>query len=104
MPDALHTLLKDWEVHPGPDPRFRAAVWRRIEKRQQGLLFRFWRRTEQFVGQPAAAALVVAAMLLAGGVSGTAWRQRETNQERASGLKAYVLAVNPVAYAATLRP
>ena len=103
MSDALRTLLKDWEVHPSSNPSFRTAVWSRIEKRRQRLSFRFWLRTEQLVGQPLGAALVVAAMLLAGGAGGTAWRQREMNQERAVGFTAYVLAVNPVAHVATMR-
>lgn len=104
MQDSLHTLLHQWEVRPAPDPNFRSEVWRRIAERKQRFSFRFWSRTEEIIGQPAWAAVVVAAMLLAGTASGNAWREREVRYERNAGLAAYVLAVNPVAHAATIRP
>ena len=104
MPDSLRTLLHQWEVKPAPEPNFRAEVWRRIAERKRRLSFRIWSRTEETIGQPAWAAIVVAVMLFAGTATGNAWREREVRHERTAGLTAYVLAVNPVAHAATIRP
>lgn len=103
MQDSLHTLLQSWKVNPAPDPDFRAAVWRRIAARKQRLSFRIWSRTEDIVGQPLWAAVVVAGLLLAGAASGNAWQKYEARHERVAGLGAYVLAVNPVAHAASHR-
>lgn len=103
MQDSLRSLLHEWEVKPAPDPNFRAAVWRRIAARKQRLSFRIWNRTEDFIGHPAWATVVVAGLLFAGTASGNAWRQRSVQHERAAGFGAYVLAVNPVAHVASLR-
>ena len=46
--------------------------------------------------------IVVAVMLFAGTATGNAWRGRGAILERTAGLAAYVLAVNPVAHAATI--
>lgn len=101
MQDSLHTLLQQWEAKPTSDPNFRAAVWRRIAARKQRLSYRTWSRTEQFVGQPFGAAIVVAAVLFAGALSGNLWQKREMRLERVAGLNAYIIAVNPVAHAAS---
>lgn len=103
MQDSLHTLLQQWKVNPAPDPDpdFRAAVWRRIAARKQRLSFRIWSRTEDIVGQPLWAAVVVAVLLFAGATSGNVWQKYEARHERVAGLGAYVLAVNPVAHAAS---
>ena len=102
MQDTLHNLLQQWEVALAPDPNFRASVWGRIAAHKQRLSFRIWCRTEEFVGRPAWAVLVIATLLVAGGVSGNAWHAHRVQDERAAGLVAYVLAVDPVAHAATL--
>lgn len=103
MPDSLRSLLHEWEVKPAHDPNFRAVVWRKIAARKQRLSYRLWNRTETFVGQPVWAAAVVGALLFVGAVSGNAWQKYAVRHERLVGLSAYVLAVNPVAHAATHR-
>lgn len=103
MQASLRSLLHEWEVTPAPDPNFRAAVWRRIAARKQRLSYRIWSATEELMGQPVWAVAVVAVLLIAGAVSGTAWQRYEARHERVGGLRAYVLAVNPLAHAASHR-
>ena len=102
MQDSLHSLLHEWTVRPASNPNFRADVWRRIEVRKQRLTYRLWSRTEAIIGQPLWATTAVAAMVLLGATSGNTWRQHELQHEQRAGLTAYVLAVNPVAHAASL--
>jgi hypothetical protein len=104
MQDSLHDLLHKWEIRPKPDPNFRAAVWGRIAAHKQRLSFRFWSRTEEVLTQPVLALAVVAALLLAGGMSGNAWREHRVEDERVAGFRAYVVAVNPIAQAAGAHP
>lgn len=103
MPDPLRTLLHEWEVKPAVDPDFRAQVWRRIVQRKRRLSFRLWNRAEAIIGQPVWAAAVVAVTLSVGAVTGNAWREHQVRGERAAGLNAYVLAVDPVVHVATLQ-
>lgn len=97
MHDSLHNLLREWEVAPAPGPFFRAAVWRRIAAQKQRLSYRIWERTNERFSQPAWATALVATLLLVGSVSGVAWRDHQRERQRAAGLDAYILAVNPVA-------
>ncbi|MDO8540193.1 MAG: hypothetical protein Q7S40_07080 [Opitutaceae bacterium] len=101
MQDSLHTLLHKWKVEPAPNPDFRAEVWGRIAERKRRFSYRIWSRTEDIVGQPAWATVVVAVMLIAGATTGNVWQKREERHVRTAGLRAYVLAVNPVAHAAS---
>jgi hypothetical protein len=102
MQDSLHSLLHEWEVTLAPDPNFRAAVWGRIAAHKQRLSFRIWRRTDELVGQPGWATALVAGLLLVGSLSGNAWHAHRLQDERVAGLTAYVLAVDPIAHAATV--
>ena len=101
MQDSLHTLLLAWKVEPASSPDFRAEMWGRIAERKRRFSYRFRSRTEDIVGQPAWAAVVVAFMLIAGAATGSTWQKREERHVRTAGLRAYVLAVNPVAHAAS---
>jgi hypothetical protein len=99
MHDSLHTLLQEWKVEPAPNPDFRGEVWGRILERKRRFSYRCWRRTEDIVGHPAWATVIVAIMLIAGAATGKAWQKREERHERMAGLSAYVLSVNPVVHA-----
>lgn len=103
MPDSLQRLLHEWEVKPEPDPAFRAAVWRRITARRQRFVYRVWNRAEAIASRPIGAAAVFSVLLFAGATLGNAWQSHGARQEQVAGLRAYVLAVNPVAHAASHR-
>ena len=103
MQDSLRSLLHEWEVKPAPDPAFRADVWRRIAARKRRLSYRIWNGMEALLGQPVWAAAVVAVLLFVGAASGNVWQKYEARHERVAGLSAYVLAVHPLAHAASPR-
>ena len=93
--------MHEWKVEPPASPDFRAEIWGRIAERKRRLTYRFWRRTEDLVGQPAGAMVAVVLLVIAGAATGETWQKREERQVRTAGLRAYVLAVNPVAHAGT---
>lgn len=102
MQDSLHSLLHEWEVTLVPSPLFRAAVWGRIAAQKQRLSYRTWNRTEELAGRPVWATALVATLLLIGGLAGNAWRAHRVQDEHVAGLTAYVIAVDPIARAATV--
>lgn len=103
MQDSLHTLLHEWKVEPPSDPNFQGKVWGRIAERKRRLSYRVRSYIEEVVTQPVWAAVIVAAMMLVGSAIGGTWREHEIQRERAAGLSAYVLTVNPVAHVASLQ-
>jgi hypothetical protein len=102
MQDSLHHLLHPWEVRPAANPNFRTDVWRRIEARKHRLSFRLRTRAESIFAQPVWATAMLVVMLVAGSVTGNAWRRHEMQEERTAGFMSYVLAVNPAAHEAAL--
>ena len=97
--ETLSKLLSAWKPEAQLPPRFREAVWRRIETADADLKISLWQtlraRIEAAFARPAVAAAYVA-VLLAAGVSVGYWRAEDRSAEVQSELRArYVQNVDP---------
>ncbi|MSU25063.1 MAG: hypothetical protein EXS32_14745 [Opitutus sp.] len=89
-PDHLLTrTLAEWHVSPPPNPRFRAAVWARLEAARSAPT---WAGYIGAHAVPVAGALAIAVMV--GGLIGRGQARARVAAERATMVNSYVQALD----------